>query len=375
MVSRKPIWKALSWHSDNVVSFYTTKKAWCYACPFIFLLITKANGSRVWRVAQCQKLANGNWLFNKTETTTVVVKRGKFNYHDYDNNHGRAENLSILMLDLQPLTFIITRIWQRPWNSEADAKLKKMIKAKLACVLAPSHFPPGTLALQSCLSRADRITGRYYEETEFRCFMASAEARSPSLRKLVWHNLELLQDALSYSDGHERAANLICQSLPESLISARSRWRRLLSRNYFLAWCCCRAQPRQSFLLIHKKFAHHRRRSKARQSGVDLPWWQVGQSYWRKNWKEAIVYNEEEAAELGLEIDHDDTHAAFGAWFSRFYCMAHSQGGAQPRRWKSQKKGGKDIELLILLAVLYFWIVHLIRTKARRNAGLIFCGK
>jgi hypothetical protein len=68
--------------------------------------------------------------------------------------------------------------------------------------------------------------------------MASAEARSPSLRKLVWHNLELLQDALSYSDGHERAADLICQSLPEKFDIMRVHvGGDYFSRNYFLAWC------------------------------------------------------------------------------------------------------------------------------------------
>ena len=102
---------------------------------------------------------------------------------------------------------------------DPNAKLKKMIKAKLGLRLKTFTLPAGHTCpgAKDCLSRADSITGKVTdgEETEFRCFMASAEARSPSLRRLVWHNLELLQDALSYSDGHERAADLICQSLPE----------------------------------------------------------------------------------------------------------------------------------------------------------------
>ena len=60
-----------------------------------FLLITKANGSRVkgGAMSEARQWAINYW--NKTETTTgYAVKRGKFNYHDYDNNHGRAENLS-----------------------------------------------------------------------------------------------------------------------------------------------------------------------------------------------------------------------------------------------------------------------------------------
>ena len=46
-----------------------------------------------------------------------------------------------------------------------------------------------------------------------------------------------------------------------------------------------------------------------------------------KGWKEArVVYSEEEAADLGLEIDHDDTHAAFGK--KSFALLLH---GTQPK--------------------------------------------
>ena len=44
-------------------------------------------------------------------------------------------------------------------------------------------------------------------------------------------------------------------------------------------------------------------------------------------WKEAVVvYSEEEANELVLEIDHDDTHAAFGN--DHFALLIH---GTQPK--------------------------------------------
>jgi len=44
-------------------------------------------------------------------------------------------------------------------------------------------------------------------------------------------------------------------------------------------------------------------------------------------WKEAVVvYSEEEAAEKGLDIDHDDEHAAFGA--DNFALLIH---GTQPK--------------------------------------------
>ena len=44
-------------------------------------------------------------------------------------------------------------------------------------------------------------------------------------------------------------------------------------------------------------------------------------------WKEAlVVYSEAEAAERGLEIDHDDSHAAFGS--ENFALLIH---GTQPK--------------------------------------------
>jgi hypothetical protein len=44
-------------------------------------------------------------------------------------------------------------------------------------------------------------------------------------------------------------------------------------------------------------------------------------------WKEAlVVYSEQEAEEKGLEIDHDDTHAAFGK--ENFALLIH---GTQPK--------------------------------------------
>ena len=62
-------------------------------------------------------------------------------------------------------------------------------------------------------------------------------------------------------------------------------------------------------------------------------------------WKEAlVVYSEQEAIDKGLEIDHDDTHAAFGK--DNFALLIH---GTQPKgsaasaalsKLRKQGKGG-----------------------------------
>ena len=217
---------------------------------------------------------------------------------------------------------------------EPNTKLKKMIKAKLGLRLKTFTLPAGHTCpgAQDCLSRADSITGKVTdgEDTEFRCFMASAEARSPSLRRLVWHNLELLQDALSHRDGHERAADLICQSLPEKFDIMRVHvGGDYFSRNYFLAWCMVAERNPDKVFYSYTK-------SLAVVAGIPKPdnlvltasrggkWDNLIDE---KGWKEArVVYSEEEAADLGLEIDYDDTHAAFGK--KSFALLLH---GTQPK--------------------------------------------
>ena len=221
---------------------------------------------------------------------------------------------------------------------DPNAKLKKMIKAKLGLRLKTFTLPAGHTCpgAKDCLSIADRITGKVTdgEETEFRCFMASAEARSPSLRKLAWHNLELLQDALCFSDAHkhaaDRAADLICQSLPEKFDIMRVHvGGDYFSRNYFLAWCLvAERNPDKVFYSYTKSLPIIG--GTPRPDNLVLTASRGGK--WdnlidEKGWKEArVVYSEEEAAELGLEIDHDDTHAAFGK--KSFALLLH---GTQPK--------------------------------------------
>ena len=89
----------LRWHSDNVVSFYTTEEKFLRGATLarLFFLIDnegeRLKGVKGGAMSEARQWAIDYW--NKTETTTgYVVKRGKFNYHGYDNNHGQAENLS-----------------------------------------------------------------------------------------------------------------------------------------------------------------------------------------------------------------------------------------------------------------------------------------
>jgi hypothetical protein len=210
-------------------------------------------------------------------------------------------------------------------------KLKKMVK-RLGVTLKTFTLPAGYTCpgAKDCLSRADRITGKIKDgpDTEFRCFAASAEAVYPSLRKMVWHNFELIRATLK--KGVDALADLICESLPKKFDVVRVHvGGDYFSEKYLQAWIeVAKRNPDKVFysysksLLFIKKYALPSNLVVTASRGgkydelIDL-----------HGWKEAlVVYSEQEAIDKGLEIDHDDSHAAFGK--ENFALLLH---GVQPK--------------------------------------------
>ena len=219
---------------------------------------------------------------------------------------------------------------------KANGKLKKMakkLKLKLATFTLPAGYTcPGA---KDCLSFADRKTGKVKDgkKTIFRCFMASAEARSPQLRNLVWHNLELIKKALKNSV--ETCADLINESLPVCDILRVHVGGDYFSRNYLLAWVdVAKRNPDTVFYSYSKNLPAF--------VGIDLPknlsltasqGGEFDNMIEELNWKNAVVvYSEKEAKEKGLEIDHDDEKAAFGK--KDFALLIH---GTQPKGSKASQ--------------------------------------
>ena len=213
----------------------------------------------------------------------------------------------------------------------ANGKLKKMAK-KLGLILKTFTLPAGYTCpgAKDCLAYADRKTGKITdgEETEWRCFMASLEATFPSLRAMVWENLEMIRKALK--GGVVACADLICESLPKKFDVMRVHvGGDYFSREYFMAWCIVAERNPDKVFYSYSK-------SLAVIAGIPKPDNLVltasrGGKYDdlidRLAWKEArVVYSEQEAADLGLEIDHDDEHAAFGK--KDFALLIH---GTQPK--------------------------------------------
>ena len=207
---------------------------------------------------------------------------------------------------------------------EPNSKLKKMLK-KMRLILKTFTLPAGWScpAAQDCLSKADRETGKIQDgpDTEFRCFAASAEATYPSLRNMVWHNFELLKEALKLDaqagfENMPHTSDLIHKSLPKKFDIMRVHvGGDYFSKKYLQAWIeVAKKNPDKIFysdsksLHFFKQFALPENLVLTASRGgkyddlIDL-----------HGWKEAlVVYSEQEAEEKGLEIDHDDTHAAFG---------------------------------------------------------------
>ncbi len=214
---------------------------------------------------------------------------------------------------------------------EPNAKLKaltKKLKVKLKTFSLPSGWTcPGA---KDCLSKANRETGKIQDgpDTEFRCFQASAEAVYPSLRKAVWYNFDLIKQASK--DGAEAIADLICESLPKKFDVLRVHvGGDYFSKVYLQAWVIVAMRHPDKVFYSYSKSLHFFA-DVVRPDNLVLTASRGGkfdELIDLNGWKEAVVvFSEQEAIDKGLEIDHDDSHAAFG--FKSFALLLH---GTQPK--------------------------------------------
>jgi len=144
---------------------------------------------------------------------------------------------------------------------------------------------------------------------------------------MVWHNLGLLKDSLV--DGVDACADLICASLPDKFDIMRVHvGGDYFSKKYLQAWIeVAKRNPEKIFYSYSKSL--HFFKEFALPENLVLTASRGGKHddmIELHGWKEAlVVYSEQEAQGRGLEIDHDDTHAAFGK--ENFALLIH---GTQP---------------------------------------------
>jgi hypothetical protein len=208
--------------------------------------------------------------------------------------------------------------------------------AKLSTAIVTFSLPAGhscPFALD-CLSKADRLTGKITDgkATVFRCFAASQEALFGNVRRSRWDNYEMLKEAKSV----EKMMALIQDSLPKGYTYVRVHVSGdFYSERYFLAWLnialnnplmvfygYTKATP---FLVKFKQYIPRNFRFTASKGGTR------DNLISKHRLKSAeVVYSVKEAADKGLQIDHDDSHAIMSD--HSFALLIH---GTQPAKSKA----------------------------------------
>ena len=189
--------------------------------------------------------------------------------------------------------------------------------AKLGKEVWTFSLPAGWFcpSADKCLSRADRKTGRITDgpNTEFRCFSASGELRT-NVRAARWHNARLLKRRKTV----EQIADLILRSLDvEAEIVRLHVSGDFYTQDYFDAWMkVAQQRPDTSFYGYSKSLAmwlNFIARMGSLPGNVILTASYGGKDdhlIEQHNLRSArVVFSQAEADSLGLEIDHDDSHA------------------------------------------------------------------
>jgi hypothetical protein len=217
--------------------------------------------------------------------------------------------------------------------------------------LPAGHSCPGA---KVCKTKADRITGKITDgpHQKYRCFAASDEAKSPNARRARWHNMDLLTPL-----DEAEMTELILVSLPKDLGVCRIHVSGdFFNEKYFRAWCnVARLHPDKLFYAYTQSLRYWVDKADDIPDNLNLTasgggWTDhlIGQHNLKNS---TVVFHPEEAESLGLEIDHDDSHALFGK--ESFALLIHhtqpkeSEAAAAIKRLKSEgikfsySKGGK----------------------------------
>lgn len=223
-------------------------------------------------------------------------------------------------------------------NAKLDA-LETVIKGQVWTFSELSgHTCPFAL---DCFSKAVDVDGKRHIEdgkyTKFRCFSASQEALFPGVYNARKHNTDLVTACKTAED----YAHLIQTSLP-----AKAKYIRIhvggdfRLKRHFQAWnAVAQLNPDKVFYAYTKalpfwvqlkdsladNFVLTASRGGKRDDLIDS-----------EGLREAVVvFSEDEAKSLGLEIDHDDSHAALPSLRNQsFALLIH---GTQPKGSEAAK--------------------------------------
>ena len=164
-----------------------------------------------------------------------------------------------------------------------------------------------------CQSFANRETGKIRDgkNTLFRCFSATSEQIFPSVRKARWHNFELLKACKSSGE----MAELIQSSIPSNTSYIRVHVSGdFYNEMYFNAWLMVARNNPSLVLYGYTKQIHFLVKYKKQIPSnfrFTASWGGLHDNLINKHKliSAKVVYSLNEAENLGLEIDHDDSKA------------------------------------------------------------------
>jgi len=216
----------------------------------------------------------------------------------------------------------------------------------------PSGFTcPGA---KDCLSKADRKTGKITDgkNQKFRCFSASQEAVYPSLRKAVWNNFTLLKKVSKdlSKPPYLSMRNLLVAGIKKKINHKINKLRihvggDFYSEDYFKAWLlAAKTFPSLIFYAYTKSIPFIVSNLNDIPSNVKFVCSEGGkfdhliEEYGLKRAK--VVFSLDEAKELGLDLDHDDSHA-YDDSAEDFGLLIHGTqkiNSSASKAWKKIKK-------------------------------------
>ena len=229
---------------------------------------------------------------------------------------------------------------------KANAKLRgleQVLEVKLVTFSLLSGF--SCPYAKECLSQAvENSEGRRHIEdgkhTEFRCFSASQEVQYTGVYNSRKNNMDILEIA---AQSHLDAADIIESSLPPKATCVRIHvGGDFKTQAYFDTWLeVAKRNPNILFYAYTKSLPFWVARLGALEFITNFVL-TASRGGWRDDLiekhglREAIVvFSEEEADRLNLEIDHDDSHAADPNWRNLdFALLIH---GSQPAGSKASK--------------------------------------
>jgi hypothetical protein len=236
--------------------------------------------------------------------------------------------------------------------SQGNAKLSN----RLIFSLPAGHTCPNA---GTCKTLANKITGKIDDSksifvsgsNDYRCFAAMAEIR-PNVRTARWHNFNLIQSVLK-NNSVSTVANLITMSMlpyKENLVRIHESGD-FYSLLYMQCWIeTARLNPNKTFYAFTKSLNYWLTLNDKLPDNIFITASMGGKldslvSQYPNIFKRAayVVYTEKEAAALGLEIDHDDSHCLGNKPFALLVHGSQRAGSPASKAIQQRKKQNKFV--------------------------------